>query len=53
MEPYGGVKVELLSFLVEGDRFTTQSFHLEREVLVSIKVGHRAGLEAFGEDKHP
>jgi hypothetical protein len=33
MKSYGGVKVELLSFLVEGELL----FHPEKEVMVSIK----------------
>lgn len=52
-EQYGGVKVELLSFLVEGELLFHGPIPSSQERSPGIhQVGPRAGLDAFGEDKH-
>jgi len=54
MKPYGGVKVGLLSFSVEGELSYHDPIPSSRERSPgNHQVGPRAGLEAFGEDKHP
>lgn len=53
-KPYGGVKLELLSFLVEGELLFHDPIPSYRERSPgNHQVGPRAGLDAFGEDKHP
>jgi len=54
MKPYGGVKVGLLSFSVEGELLLHDPIPSARDISSGIhQVGSRVGLEAFGEDKHP
>jgi hypothetical protein len=53
-KPYGGVKVELLSFLVEGELLFHDPIPSSRERSPgNHQLGPRAGLDASGEGKDP